>query len=329
MSIFSPDDFKSVEASAPVHLAVGIFDGVHRGHRAVLNSAICLANDTRGEPCVMTFEPHPSRLFRPDNPTRMMNTINDRKRKISKYGIKRTIVQEFNAQFAAMQSSDFVFWLKEKIPQLRSIHVGENFKFGHERRGNIEILSRCAKDYDIDVYPVKNVFIDGEVVSSTYIRKLLNEGNLLKANEFLSDFFDFVGPVVNGKALGRQIGYPTLNFNYYPEFCPKFGVYLAAIQNKRNLCLPSIANFGVKPTVQSNTINPQFEVHVLCDTPEFEQFQFGFERSEARVILLDFVRAEQKFSSLNELSNQIQKDVVFAKQWWKNSRYKFVDFGNF
>ncbi len=290
----------------PLHLAIGMFDGVHLGHRAVVEAAVQSARAGDALSGVLTFSPHPSLLFRPDAPTKLIQDDGTKARVLTSLGIDIVITQTFDAALAAMDADAFLPWLKQSLPRLAAIYVGENFRFGARRRGDVTLLVAAGRQQGVRVFSAPRVNLDGESISSTRIRSQLAEGDVEAANALLGYHYFSEGNVTGGKRLGRTIGFPTLNVPWSPELKPRYGVYAVRVTGPKSASpLSAVANYGLRPTVESALI-PRLEVHLLGDCP------FG-EGDEVRVEWLRFLRPEMKFAGLEELKAQIGRDREAAR----------------
>ncbi len=286
----------------PLHLAIGMFDGVHLGHRAVIDSAIQSARRSGGLAGVLTFWPHPSALFNPQAPTRLIAGPDVRARLLAETGVDFVITQPFTQQFAAVEAEWVLPYLKKKLPMLSTVYVGENWRFGKGRRGDIAMLVAEGKRQQVGVVSAQRINHNGEPISSTRIRACLESGAMEEANELLGYTYFADGVVAPGKKLGRTIGFPTLNIPWEPALRPKFGVYAVRLKGQKSNgeFLPAVANYGLRPTVERSN-QPRIEAHVLVECP------FG-EGDEVRVEWLKFIRPETKFSSISALTDQITSD---------------------
>jgi riboflavin kinase/FMN adenylyltransferase len=296
----------------PLHLAIGMFDGVHLGHQAVLKAAVQSATRSDGVAAVLTFDPHPSRLFRPEDPVRL---IMDRERRVAALlalGVSAVIVQPFDAAFASIDAEGFLPRLHEDLPNLHTLYVGENWRFGRGRRGDVAMLVAEAKKLGLHVVSAPRINGDGEPISSTRIRALLTEGRIDAANVLLGSAYASEGIVVPGKQLGRTIGFPTLNLPWSPDLRPRLGVYVVSLQRAGEGDRPSraVANYGLRPTVEAGATEPRLEIHVL--EPECP---YG-PGDVLRVEWLAFLRPERKFANVNELRAQIEQDRDAARAWY-------------
>ena len=295
----------------PLHLAIGMFDGVHLGHQAVIKAAVQSARRSGGAAAVLTFDPHPSRLFRPEDPVRL---IMDRERRVAALaalGVAAVIVQPFDAAFAAIPAVDFLPALRSALPNLHTVYVGENWRFGRGRSGDVTLLVGEARKLGLHVVSAPRINGDGEPISSTRIRALLAEGRIDAANVLLGAAYASEGVVRGGKQLGRTIGFPTLNIPWCPDLRPRLGVYVVSIQHAdgSGRSWRAVANYGLRPTVEQ-VAEPQLEVHVLEEACPFGK------GDALRVEWLAFLRPEQKFAGLDELRAQIARDRDAARAWF-------------
>lgn len=290
----------------PLHLAIGMFDGVHLGHQSVIDSAVHSARRSGGLAGVLTFWPHPSALFRPQNPTLLLMPVEMKRRVLADLGIDFLIEQNFSHEFAAIEAERFVGFLKQHLPQLSAIYVGENFRFGRGRKGDVSTLVGEAKTLGVAVYSAERLSHNGAPISSSRIRELLVAGNIVEANALLGYSYFAEGIVERGRQLGRTIGFPTLNISWDPELKPRFGVYAVQVLNSAGKAFGGVANFGVRPTLESAG-KPLLEVHLLTEAP----LTYG---DNVRVEWLHFLRPESKFGSLEELKKQIALDAQNARE---------------
>jgi riboflavin kinase/FMN adenylyltransferase len=291
----------AVLPSRPVHLAIGMFDGVHLGHRAVIEAAVQSARRSGGLAAVLTFWPHPSALFRPENPTRLIQDAPTKAHVLLGLGVDAVITQSFTRELAGVMAPDFLAWLRQRLPTLAAVYVGENFRFGQGRKGDVAQLLSSARGLGLSVFSAPRVNLDGEPISSTRIRGLIEAGEITAANALLGYSYFASGVVTPGKRLGRGIGFPTLNLAWSPELRPRFGVYVARVVTPKSPTpLPAVANYGLRPTVEQAT-EPRLESHVLGACPVDAGDAISVE-------WLRFLRPEMKFGGLDELRAQIAKD---------------------
>src|ERR1700678_1337320 len=291
---------------SPLHVAIGMFDGVHLGHRAVVESAVQSARHSAGVSIVLTFSPHPSVLFKPDNPTRMILDLPAKIARLGSLGVDAVVVQPFTRAVAAVSAEEFVPLIKRHLPRLSGIYVGENFRFGQGRKGDVAMLIREGRRHGITVFSAPRVNLDGEPISSTRIRERIQECDMKGAAALVGYVYTAYGTVVHGKHLGRKLGFPTLNLGWSPDLRPRYGVYAVRDSGAKSYgWLPAVANYGLRPTVEMS-VGPRLEIHMLVACP------YGVGDPVA-VEWVRFIRAEQKFGGIDELRTQIARDVAEAR----------------
>lgn len=304
----SVENFEALaDLKAELHLAIGVFDGVHLGHKAVVESAVFSARRSKGVSAVLTFDPHPSRLFRPEDPTRLILPIETKVAMLHRLGVDCVICKQFDRDFAAILAEKFLAHLKAQLPTLKSIYVGENFRFGQKRAGDVATLVESGREMGLGVFSAERIKHNGEPISSTRIRGELQAGRIREANHLLGYNYTSFGPIVGGAKLGRKIGFPTMNVPWQPECLPRFGVYFVYFRKSGDkLWAPAVANYGVKPTVDARPQGPVLEVHAL------DPVEIG-PGETIEVEWLTFIRPEQKFDSVEELKTQIARDCETAR----------------
>ncbi|RPG83054.1 MAG: riboflavin biosynthesis protein RibF [Coraliomargarita sp. TMED73] len=302
------DRFEEVsQLAGPLHLAIGMFDGVHLGHMAVIESAVFSAARTGGVSAVLTFDPHPSQVFRPENPTRLLLPIRRKCGRLHAAGVDLVIRKNFDRAYASLEAADFAARLKAHLPLLQAVYVGENFRFGRARAGDVSLLLETGRAAGLDVISVPRLRLNGLPISSTRIREELQLGAIDRVNELLGYNYMAEGTVAEGAALGRTIGFPTMNLPWQPDCLPCFGVYSVRYrQAGQPDWIPAIANYGLRPTVTAGE-PPLLEVHAL----EGDGVEPG---KDIEVEWLHFLRAERKFNSIEALRGQITADVEVAQR---------------
>ena len=293
------------ELKSDLHLAIGVFDGVHLGHKAVIESAV-FSGKRSGVSGVLTFDPHPSQLFRPNDPTRLIMPIAEKVRMLHGIGVDCVICKHFDREFASIPADQFLARLKESLPSLKAIYVGENFRFGQNRAGDVSTLIETGRNLGLGLFSADRIKHNGDPISSTRIRGELGAGRIAEVNDLLGYNYTSSGEIVGGAQLGRKIGFPTLNLPWTPECEPKYGVYFVKFRQAQSTgWFPAVANYGVRPTVDEAPQVPALEVHGL------EATDLGL-ADRIEVEWLRFIRAEQKFESLDALKAQIAKDRKVA-----------------
>jgi riboflavin kinase / FMN adenylyltransferase len=297
--------------SKPLHLAIGMFDGVHLGHRAVIDAAIQSARRSGGIAGVLTFWPHPSAIFRPEQPTRLILNQATKVRLLFAAGVDLVVTHRFTPEFAQIEAEDFIPYIARFLPKLCAVYVGENWRFGRGRRGDIGLLIAEANQHSIAVVSAQRINHNGEAISSTRIRECLEAGQIEEANSLLGYTYFSEGVVTPGKSLGRDLGFPTLNIPWKPELQPRYGVYVVQVSGPKSAGkYGGVANYGLRPTVEQSD-DPRIEVHLLGACP--------FAGSDTvQVDWLKFLRPEMKFGSVVELTAQIAKDRAVAETYFRD-----------
>jgi riboflavin kinase/FMN adenylyltransferase len=306
--VSAPRQFDGLERVAlpaqPVHLAIGMFDGVHLGHQSVIESAIHSARRCGGLAGVLTFWPHPSVILRPQQPARLLMPPEIKRRVLGGLGLDFIIEQTFTADFARATAREFVQLLETCLPTLEAVYVGENFHFGRGREGDVTTLVAEGRTAGFSVYSVPRLNHNGAPISSSRIRELVSAGEIEQANALLGYSYFCEAVVEPGRKLGHAIGFPTLNLRWEPSLAPRHGVYAVSVTGPAGRRLPGVANYGLRPTV-AQTQRPLLEVHVLAET----SLAYG---DSVIVQWLRFLRPERKFGSVEELRAQIEIDCQNA-----------------
>ena len=311
-SIISDIRNNSLRHSAHVHLAIGMFDGLHLGHQRVIQSCLRAREKNGGVAAVLSFNPHPRKFFPNKNPPDRIMSIECQAIHLIEMGVDKVIQQKFDQKIAEIESADFVQFLKQYIPQLKSIHIGSNFCFGKGRLGNACSLEQQGSRHQIEVSVKEPYYHEESPISSTRIREYLRKGQLELANAMLGYPYYAVGISESGKGIGKKIGFPTVNISWEPENRPPLGVYKVQVNylEKDHLekPLPAIANYGLRPTLE-NSSQPKLEIH-------FQQKPCFQPNRILKVQWLRFIRPEHKFSSIVGLSQQIKEDIANVFPNW-------------
>ena len=292
-------------------LAVGMFDGVHRGHRRVLDLAIKESQTFSGSAVALTFPQHPASFLRPGKEPPLIMSAVGKAENLLMAGINAVILQPFDQQLSKLEAEQFIPFLKEHIPSLKAIAVGGNFRFGKNRTGDSLSLGEMGQANGIQVSVAESLIFDELPVSSSRIRQALFEGKITEVNQMLGEKYRVRGKVISGKALGRAIGFPTLNVKWDPQARPALGVYAGmAKEMKSGVLIPAVANYGIRPTVEAQAEVPLVEVHCLTQ-PDISIWKEG---AELEMQWCSFLRPEMRFDDVKELSAQIKKDCTEARK---------------
>lgn len=292
-----------------VHLGIGNCDGFHRGHRAVFAEARSRAAHDGGLVGALTFSPHPEVFFRGNGAVKLIFPQARKDALFAAAGLDFGVHEPFTEAFAEIEAEDFLKFLKKKIPALRGVYVGDNFRFGARRRGDVSLMKKCGAECGTEVVAVEHVNYAGERISSSRIRAALSAGEIADAGAMLGEPYAAEGVIVPGNRLGRTIGFPTLNLPWEPELLPCFGVYVVRLSvPATGASYRGIANYGVRPTITAGGADvpaPLLETHLVgvpagAAVPNYGDF--------VRVEWLDFLRPEMRFDGLGALKNQLERD---------------------
>ena len=290
----------------PLFLAIGVFDGVHLGHQAVISTATRHAGSADGAPLVVTFDPHPVKVLRPHNAPHLLTATQHKIALIRDLGVEHLLVINFDKKFAATSPEKFVEELLAHSRPLREVCVGHEWSFGKDRRGNLDLLKRLGAQFDFNVVGIPPVLVSGEVVSSTAIRQAVEKGDFPKAAEMLGREYTILGMVTRGDNLGKKIGFPTANLSAHSEQFPPNGVYLAKAWI-RGVSYHGVINLGYRPTVSSGKSERVLEIHLL----DFNRDIYG---EDVEVQFVSYLRPEKKFENVDALARQIALDVQRARE---------------
>lgn len=292
--------------SGPVFLAIGVFDGVHLGHQALIRRCLEDARTADGTPVVVTFDPHPVKVLQADAAPRVLTATQHKTELIGQLGIRHLLVIDFTLAFAATPPEIFIRELAAHSHPLAEICVGHSWSFGARRAGNLALLQRLGQELGFCTAGIADVLENGEPVSSTRIRRLIAAGELAETARLLGREYTILGTVEPGERVGRSLGFPTANLSAHNELFPPSGVYAVAVRRGTGT-LPGVANIGTRPTVSGLTRPRSLEVHLL----DFEGDLYG---EELEVRFVQHLREERKFSGLDALRGQIAHDITQARR---------------
>ena len=293
----SINDFQSTKKTI---LTLGTFDGVHIGHKKILERITQNTENGKYESLVLTFFPHPRMVLQEKSEIKLLNTISEKTKLLEATGIENLVIHPFNESFSRLTAEEFVHSILVDQFHIQKIIIGHDHRFGRNRTANIDDLIAFGTEYGFEVEQISAQEIQDVSVSSTKIRKALNEGNMTLANDYLGYAYFLTGEVVKGKQLGRTIGFPTANIKIEEEYklIPKAGVYVvrALVRDQEFF---GMMNIGFNPTV--NGQNQTIEVNLF----DFDADIYG---QKIEVSLLHYLREEQKFGSLDLLKAQLNQD---------------------
>lgn len=298
--------------AGPLHLAIGVFDGVHLGHRAVIEAASRSRDESEGHVVVVTFDPHPVEVLAPHNAPRLLTATRHKLQLLARWlGVRHALVVRFDQDFAEQSGEQFIEALVAAAPPegIARICVGEAWQFGKGRFGNIELLRELGERHGFEVTGVETVEAEGMRVSSTRIREAVGAGDFGVAKALLGRDYTVFGTVIEGRHLGRSIGFPTANFTVHHEQLPPTGVYAVRATGTGD-SWDGVANLGYRPTVEGAMKKRILEVHL-----------FGLEHDiygeDLEVEFVEYLRPEKKFDGIEALKEQIARDVEAARECFR------------
>ena len=287
-------------------LAIGNFDGVHLGHQALLAQLVDHARQLALPATVMTFQPHPQEYFVPECHVAHLLHFREKLEQLKAQGVDRVLCVRFNAALASMSAGEFIDQLLVSRLGVKYLTVGEDFRFGAGRSGDIEILREQGTISGFETVPAPTIEYDGQRVSSTRVREALEQGDLALAEVLLDRPYSISGRVVHGDKRGREIGFPTANINLKRHKVPVSGVFAIEMHGLESGVVKGVANIGSRPTVDGQ--RTLLEVHLF----DFDQTIYG---RQVCVVLKNKIRDEKRFSGLEELTQQIGCDVAAARAY--------------
>lgn len=283
--------------------ALGNFDGVHIGHQMIFRRAAEIAREKNGTALAFTFQPHPLKVLTPDTAPPLLTSFRKKMELIGQCGIDQVICARFNRRLADHQPRDFTRKYLVEALGVREVVVGFDYAFGRGREGTIHYLKKMGTEFDFQVHVIDQVKIDGHGVSSSYVRELLEAGEVEKAAVFLGRPYSLLGPVVHGFKTGRGIGFPTANLDTSLVQIPATGVYAVQVRYQTK-SFDGVANIGYNPTFNRDRLS--VEVHIF----DFEEQIYG---RHVELAFIGRIRGEQQFDSAEALVEQIRRDIETAK----------------
>jgi riboflavin kinase/FMN adenylyltransferase len=292
-------------------LTIGNFDGVHLGHRRVITALVDKAKQLGCIPSVMVFEPQPQELFSPEKAPARLTRLRDKYIYLARLGVERLICVNFNRQFAAMTADTFIEDLLVKQLKVKHLIIGDDFRFGKNRIGNFALLEQAGKQLDFAVSDTASYKLQQCRISSTEIRKALENNQLVEAERMLGRPYSIIGRVFHGDKRGRKLGFPTANVLLKRRVSPVSGVYVVKIDSLTGQYF-GVANIGSRPTVSG--VKQQLEVHIF----DFNKNIYG---ETIEVVLLSKLREEIKFDTISNLTEQIEYDSKQARKFVRALRH--------
>ena len=296
-----PPDFGATVVS------IGNFDGVHRAHQHVIAEIVARAKKLQATSVVVTFEPHPIRILRPDNNLRLLTPTSEKLRLLALTGIDAVLLLPFTRDLSLMTPHQFAHEILKRGLQAREVHEGYNFHFGHKASGTIKTLTDAGREMGFEVHGYPEMRLRGEMVSSSHIRKLIAEGRIRRARHLLGRPFNILSTAGRGRGYGAKYTVPTINLARYEELVPRDGVYITRTRIGKE-CFDSVTNVGNRPTFGADSF--AIETHLL----NFHPLELTAE-TEVELDFLDRLRDEIKFPSVEALKEQIGRDVRKAQRY--------------
>jgi riboflavin kinase/FMN adenylyltransferase len=289
-------------------LTIGNYDGIHIGHQKIIERVVRKAREMSGTAMLMTFNPHPLSVLKPDTYTRLITPLHLKKKLIEASGIEVMLLVPFDAQFQSLTPEMFMQDILVDRLAVKAVFVGYDFKFGKDGAGNVKMLKKFADRHGFDFEIIEAIRMDGERIGSNSIRKLIMGGNVEKAAQFLGRPHMIEGIVVKGENRGKWMGFPTINLDTFFELVPKNGVYVTEVEfrGKRK---SAVTNIGFNPTFGGKKF--LMETHIL----DFSGNLYG---KEVVIYFHKRIRDEMKFSGIDELKERIAKDVALAREHFQH-----------
>jgi riboflavin kinase/FMN adenylyltransferase len=304
MNVFQ--NIKNYNPESKCVLTIGTYDGVHLGHQKIIRTLIQLAREKNLQATILTFFPHPRMVLQKETGIKLIDTLEEKKKVLEKLGVDNLIIHPFSKPFSKLSALEFCRDVLMKQLQIDTLFIGYDHRFGRNREASVEDLVNFGKTYNFRVNVIPAQDISSTTVSSTKVRKAIENGDFKLAHQFLGRYFELTGTVSHGKGLGRTIHFPTANLNIEESYklIPPRGVYLVQVEY-HNLTFNGMMNIGTRPTL--NGVNQTLEVHLFdCNEDLYHK--------KLRVSFIKKIREEQKFESLDALKAQLKKDKEICKR---------------
>ena len=296
-------------------LTIGNFDGVHLGHQKIILEVLKRSEEIKGTSMAVTFEPHPMKVLAPEREIRILTTLEEKAKLIEEMGVNVLLCINFNKEFANLLPDDFIEDVLVKKINAKEIIVGTNYAFGKNKKGTVELLRRRGEKYGFRVKAVRNVRIDGNIVSSSSIRSLLFKGAVHDTSTFLGRAYSIEGSVIKGKGRGKSLlNIPTANITTPVEIAPKEGVYAVRV-GFNNSIYEGVANIGKNPTFGNTDVS--YEVHLF-------NFSINLLGQNIRIYFIDRLRGERLFPDVLSLEKQIRNDIERAREILSTKHPKLI-----
>ncbi|WP_294314954.1 bifunctional riboflavin kinase/FAD synthetase [uncultured Chryseobacterium sp.] len=299
-------NFSEYTSQKPLALSLGMFDGVHLGHKSIIDELIKVGGENHLETAVLTFWPHPRFVFNPSENLKLLNTLEEKTFLMEKYNIENLFLKEFDEEFRNLTGEEFVRQILVDKLHVKYLIIGYDHSFGKNKSGNFELLQKLSEELDFEVEQMEAINIHENNISSTKIRKALLDGNIREANEMLGYSYSVSGTVVHGKKIGRTIGYPTANIETDSiKLLPKKGAYIVEVFVKDQQ-YKGMLSIGTNPTVNGEKLT--VEVYIL----DFNNDIYG---EKITVKFRDFLHDEIKFGGIEKLIERLDEDKRLTEEF--------------
>lgn len=300
------ENFLRSDSATPLALSIGMFDGVHLGHQSIIHRLNTIAQSKNLESAILTFWPHPRKVFNPNDDLKLLNTIDEKKYLLQKNGLQHLFLKEFDEDFRNLTGEEFVRQILVEQLKVKHLIVGYDHTFGKNRSGDFSLLKKMGPELGFEVEQVEAVNYKDLNISSTQIRNALVKGDILSANKMLGYHYSVSGEVIHGQKIGRTIGYPTANIQVDPmKLLPKNGAYIVDVFVKEQH-FKGMLSIGTNPTVEGKL--KTVEVYIL----DFKDDLYG---KEISVNFRDFLHDEIKFESLEQLIIRLDEDKELTSKF--------------
>ncbi|WP_225968696.1 bifunctional riboflavin kinase/FAD synthetase [Candidatus Kinetoplastidibacterium crithidiae] len=302
---------KCNSANQACAITIGNFDGVHLGHQKLFQKLVQKASIYNMTPSALTFHPHSREYFKQNKISRIYNT-RDKIKLITKHGMNQIMIQRFD-DIINIEADLFIDYFLIRKLNMKLLIIGENFRFGYQRQGDLELLKKASTKYGFQLYTIEDVNnnITGSIVSSSKLRDLLKKSDLETSRRLLGRIFGISGHVIHGKKIGRKLGFPTMNINVPQNYALEKGVYIVRVYGLKNKILPGVANLGIRESIEING-SLLLEIHLIDDNID----------AYGKIIYIEFlkkIRNEEKFTNIKSLINAISNDIKNARSYFANN----------
>ncbi|MDH6253904.1 riboflavin kinase/FMN adenylyltransferase [Chryseobacterium sp. H1D6B] len=299
-------NFNDYSPQKPLALSLGMFDGVHLGHKCIIDELKKVGTENHLETAILTFWPHPRFVFNPNEDLKLLNTLDEKTSLIDKYGINNLFLKEFDDEFRNLTGEEFVRQILIERLNVKYLIIGYDHSFGKNKSGNFELLQKLSEELDFEVEQMEAINIHENNISSTKVRNALLAGNIKDANEMLGYSYSVSGKVIHGKKIGRTIGYPTANIGTESiKLLPKKGAYIVEVFVKGQQ-YKGMLSVGTNPTVNGDTLS--VEVYIL-------DFNGDIYDENITVKFRDFLHEEIKFEGLEKLIERLDEDKKLTEEF--------------